>query len=176
MDKKLHYSNDYFSNYWRTVTEDLLGMCPPSIAWTGHSFDILVDSMLLLGHVSGHAIDDPLLASPSSLGGLAACCLPRDNNLWFRDMILKKKIELKQVQFTVYRPSGKMSSSAISLLHLDPPQVYTNARTNDRPHNLSVFVLSCVWTCAMHNAQSSIASRSRDLMEMQDVEVLYRDS
>lgn len=64
----------------------------------------------------------------------------------------------------MYSLACRVSSSPISLLHLDPPQVYTTARRNARPHSRIVFVLSCVWTCATHNMHSSIASRSMDLM------------
>lgn len=68
----------------------------------------------------------------------------------------------------LYLPCGKASSSPISLLHRDPPQVYTTARRNARPHNRSVFVLSCVWTCATHHTHSSIAVKSRDFIELSD--------
>lgn len=74
---------------------------------------------------------------------------------------------------TVDLPSGKVFSSPISLLHRDPPQVYTTARRNARPHSLSVFVFSCVWTCATQITHSRIESRSRDLMEPVDAAQPY---
>lgn len=82
--KKSHYFNSehYFSN------GDIDNGHPSSKAWTVHFFDSLVDSMLSLRPGFGHANDDLWLASLSSSEGLTACCLPKDINLWFRDMVL----------------------------------------------------------------------------------------
>lgn len=58
----------------------------------------------------------------------------------------------------------KVSSSVVTLLHLEPPHAYTTARRNDRPHSFTVFELCCVSANAAHNTHSSVVSSRKALM------------
>lgn len=157
--------------FWIYIKQ--IGDVPSSRAWRGHSFDSLAHSTLTLVPVFGLASGGPSSAQLLS-STLALCYLPRDISLCLPEVTRTKppfsaphwylSTGYLLALVAAYSLPSKVSSSPISLLHLDPPHVYTTARRNARPHSLTVFVLSSVTVCAIHNTHSSVVSTGKNLM------------